>query len=224
MAGELAPEADLPTEAQLSERFGVSRTVIREAIQQAAARGLVTVRHGVGAQVTANGRPAFAQAMILALSRSGCTMGDVLAFRKLVEPEICAAAAQAATSRDIAELTAAVDAYEHGILQDDRQQAQQAHLQFHQTVWQAAHNPVLTVLMDPLSRMILLSTLVPWPGPVIAKELLDIETHREMLTCMRAGDTLGSRRAMMTDLSNVSMEVDWSQPLTPEWIRSRLGQ
>lgn len=220
---ELQPGEDLPTEAQLGEHFSVSRTVIREAIQKAEARGLVTVRQGIGARVTMDGREAFAHAMALALARGGCSMGDVLAFRKLVEPEICAAAALHATSRDIGDLEDTLGVYAEALQAGARQQGQEAHVRFHQAVWHCTHNPVLDVLLDPLSDMILLSTDLPAPpGPVLAGELLDIQAHREILACIRAGDSLGSRRAMITDLTNISVEVDWSRPVTPEWTRLRL--
>src|SRR5881394_2146394 len=46
--GELRPGQKLPTEAQAVNRFGVSRTVVREALSRLQAAGLVETRHGVG--------------------------------------------------------------------------------------------------------------------------------------------------------------------------------
>lgn len=50
--GKLAPGMRLPTELQLKDMFGVSRTVVREAIAQLRTEGLVESRQGVGAFVT----------------------------------------------------------------------------------------------------------------------------------------------------------------------------
>ena len=47
-SGELAPEARLPTEQQLADLHGVSRTVIREAVSQLKSMGLLTSRQGAG--------------------------------------------------------------------------------------------------------------------------------------------------------------------------------
>src|SRR5687767_930743 len=52
-AGELNPGTRLPTEQQLAEKFGVSRNVVREAIAQLRADGMVEARQGVGAFVLA---------------------------------------------------------------------------------------------------------------------------------------------------------------------------
>ncbi len=48
VGGEIVPGQKLPTESQLTETFGVSRTVIREAIASLAADGLVEARQGAG--------------------------------------------------------------------------------------------------------------------------------------------------------------------------------
>ena len=46
--GTLAPGTKLPTEAEIMSQFGVSRTVIREAISRLQANSLVETRHGIG--------------------------------------------------------------------------------------------------------------------------------------------------------------------------------
>src|SRR5205085_9678389 len=46
--GTLIPGEKLPTEAAIMEEFGVSRTVVREAISRLQAAGAVETRHGVG--------------------------------------------------------------------------------------------------------------------------------------------------------------------------------
>ena len=56
VAGKLAPRTRLPTEHALMETFGVSRTVVREAIAALRAEGLVETRQGSGAFVAADPR------------------------------------------------------------------------------------------------------------------------------------------------------------------------
>ena len=53
--GSLAQAEKLPTEAAIMEEFGVSRTVVREAISRLQAAGLVDTRHGVGTFVVGMG-------------------------------------------------------------------------------------------------------------------------------------------------------------------------
>src|SRR5947199_9411480 len=58
-SGKLAPGARLPTEQEMMASFGVSRTVIREAVSALPSEGLLLTRQGVGAFVAADvkGRP-----------------------------------------------------------------------------------------------------------------------------------------------------------------------
>ena len=51
-SGELAPNERLPTEQKLSEQFGVSRTVVREAVSRLKSIGLLTSRQGAGVFVS----------------------------------------------------------------------------------------------------------------------------------------------------------------------------
>src|SRR5438034_4993531 len=57
-AGEFANGEYLPPEPELCRRFGVSRTVVREALGTLEARGLVAVQHGRGAIILPNRAPA----------------------------------------------------------------------------------------------------------------------------------------------------------------------
>src|SRR3546814_15580947 len=56
-SGELAPAEKLPTEQEMIAAFGVSRTVVREAIAALRAEGLVASRQGAGVFVVGDKRP-----------------------------------------------------------------------------------------------------------------------------------------------------------------------
>lgn len=211
--GEFQPGSMLPTEAELGEQFQVSRTVIREAVRSLEARGLVHIRHGIGTQVTAGGRSAYTAALLLMLRRSGCTVQQVFDFRKLVEPEFAAAAAQRATARDLAEMEAALDEYTAAHATDEVALLDASHRRFHQAILRAVHNPVVEAMIEPLTELILLSS-IPRTAHVVprlySKELQDLAAHREIFECIKAGDSLGARRAMLTDFDNARTDFDLS--------------
>src|SRR6476469_679502 len=93
--GSLAQGEKLPTEAAIMEEFGVSRTVVREAISRLQARGLVQTRHGVGtfvADAVAHDATPF-----LIGAEQLATLRDVIAVLELriaLETEAAALAAQ----------------------------------------------------------------------------------------------------------------------------------
>ncbi|MER6614136.1 GntR family transcriptional regulator [Streptomyces xantholiticus] len=57
LSGEFAPDSLLPSEAQLMNRYEVSRPTVRNAIAALRAEGLIDVRHGKGSFVRSDSRP-----------------------------------------------------------------------------------------------------------------------------------------------------------------------
>lgn len=56
VAGDMAVGSNLPTDAEMMDRFGVSRTVLREALKTLEAKGLVEARAKVGTRVLPQSR------------------------------------------------------------------------------------------------------------------------------------------------------------------------
>ncbi|MBN2393150.1 MAG: FadR family transcriptional regulator [Anaerolineae bacterium] len=111
LSGELAAGADLPTEPQLCEQFGVSRAVVRDATRILMAQGLVSVEQGRGMTVTQSQTEAFGDALLMALRRAEATVWDVEQFEQLLFPEVVALAATTATDAEIAEVRALTEDY-----------------------------------------------------------------------------------------------------------------
>lgn len=97
LEGTQAPGSLLPSERELGRRFEVTRNIVREALLALEITGFVEVRNGIGAIVLGPsvraGRPL--------LSETGSSPIQVLEARRLVEGEVAAEAARAATPEDI---------------------------------------------------------------------------------------------------------------------------
>src|ERR671923_1437561 len=101
LRGDLPHGQRLPTEGELGEVLGVSRSVVRDAVRMLAARGLLEVRQGQGTVVAAPSDEAFGNAMLGLLMRSGLTMGDVIEARTALETQLAPLMAVNATSEDL---------------------------------------------------------------------------------------------------------------------------
>jgi DNA-binding FadR family transcriptional regulator len=88
LAGAVAPGRQLPSERDLAQNLGVSRPTVREALIALEVAGLVEVRVGVGAFVRRRDDP---QSSLPELSASPL---EVMAVRRLLEPEAAALASQ----------------------------------------------------------------------------------------------------------------------------------
>ena len=102
--GEFAPGDRLPTEKVLMQEYGVGRNSVREAVQALVTLGLVEVRPGRGATVIGiEPEDALDAEMVSALLKEEA-VEDLYAFRRLLEAEIAAGAAEKATTKDIEEI------------------------------------------------------------------------------------------------------------------------
>lgn len=148
----LPPGTALPKDAELCTRFGVSRTVIREAIQVLAAVGLVDVRHGAGTYVNETDRWDLLDPRLLYMMGSTGTVGflidDLLDIRRMFEVEAAALAAKRATPEDIQALEALVRR-----MRDPATTSREyldLNLEFHAGLVQASHNRILQGLREQL--------------------------------------------------------------------------
>lgn len=153
-SGEFAPDARLPSEMELTERFSVSRTVIREAISRLKSEGLVGSRRGSGTVVLP-----VTQATPFRLDLNMDDGRDsiqavlrVIELRRGVEGEMAALAAQRRTraqnlaiQQALEAIDAAAAAGRDGVQED---------FAFHAAISNASHNPLYTSLVQFLSQFL----------------------------------------------------------------------
>ena len=142
VGGELLPESSLPTESTLCEVFGVSRTVIREALKLLEAKGLVRVKQGQGTTVEPTEQWDLLDPLILdAAMRYADTfdiLDDVVDVRVALECQMTFRAAVRMTDAQLSELHDALIALER--LLDQPEQYQQAEGDYHDLVLRGSGN------------------------------------------------------------------------------------
>ncbi|MBW6454351.1 MAG: FadR family transcriptional regulator [Trueperaceae bacterium] len=141
----LRPGDSLPSEAQLAERFGVSRPVIREALQILHGRGLIDARRHRSATVS---RPsggqiaAFVEHHLLFDRRGALTL---LEFRRGIEMESAKLAAERADARSRAQLRRIVGAMAAAV--DDTATYVDGDIALHQAIATASENPLIATFL-----------------------------------------------------------------------------
>lgn len=220
-AGEYAPGSTLPSERELSIRFGVSRTSVREALIALEVIGLVNVRAGSGVVVKPrNGSaqasmPVLQQAASLSRWELDPELDAAAAFdrevppfslleaRRLVEPEAAALAATRATDE---QLTAIHAAYERNVA--DNRSGSHTHpgdRLFHIRIAEASGNPAYALLIRHLlghkygAMFQRLQELYTPQDMAYRSE----EEHRRVLNALQARDASAARRAMRAHLDAV---------------------
>src|ERR1700730_2508130 len=113
VSGALLPGTLLPGELEIVQQFDISRGVARESIRGLEERGLVLVKHGMGATVLPQEKwNIFDSAVIAAQLASGHgaqMLGEFLECRRVLEVAGAGFAAERASSQDLTTLNAAFD-------------------------------------------------------------------------------------------------------------------
>jgi DNA-binding FadR family transcriptional regulator len=200
---ELRPGDKLPTESEIMEAFGVSRTVVREAISRLQASGLVETRHGIGTFV----REALPKgpfhidpaelAMIVELI-------SVLELRIGLETESAALAAARRSEGQLAEMRRTLDDFVRDI--EGGGDAVEADSRFHLQIALATGNRHVADLMNYLGTMVIPRTRVNTAR--LAKQgrtdyLVRVNhEHEDIYQAIARKDPEAARAAMRTHLSN----------------------
>lgn len=200
--GRLAPGERLPSEHALMRSFAVSRTVVREAVAQLKAEGLVMSRQGLGMFVARDlGSRPFRLADSPADSAGKAV--QVMELRMGVEIEAASLAALHRSNAQLAQMRAALGRIDRAIERD--QPAVEQDFELHRAIAAATGNAYFVRLLDHLGHYIIPRWVVrrrTWPAGDQKPYLRAIQQeHRLIVERIAAGDAEGARAAMRVHLS-----------------------
>ncbi|MGN6031538.1 MAG: FadR/GntR family transcriptional regulator [Thermomicrobiales bacterium] len=144
-SGSLARGARLPTERELSDTFGVSRSVVREAVKVLAAQGIVESRQGSGTYVVDSPAPFVSRTIMLDVPMEESAIEQLIEFREVLDTLAAHRAALHRSDDQLAEIFRAVDLSLRGAETDDLQVFAEGDLLFHSLIDQAAANVYIAI-------------------------------------------------------------------------------
>ena len=192
--------ARLPTEKELSDRFGVSQPTVREAIRALETLGLIEVFHGSGSFVRSQGDYALASALQTLLQLESVGIMDVLAVRQVLGRYSIEAATLNATAEDIEAIELAKARFDHPGELKDTDQVISCILEFQRVLSAASHNSILNSLEAFLLALLNEVQVKSLTGRGIRfwrARALAFQPHRiAILDGLRSGDPVVAREAM----------------------------
>ena len=214
VSGAIEPGDWLPRETDIAERHDVSRGVAREVIRGLEERGLVTVRHGRGAQVAPPARwdmfDVDVLAALLAGPRRASVLREYLECRRLLEIEASAMAAERAHAADLEAIDSALDRMRESAGRPYGPSAEaefhEADLAFHRAIIDATGNAALSGLVERIHAA-LLAARYPLARPVHRLKRA-IPEHERIAEAIRNGDPDAARQTMSTHLETISGYLD----------------
>lgn len=195
----LVPGSRLPSERELGEQFGVSRTVIREAVRSLAAKGVLEVRSGSGVHVAAVAASSVSEQMALFLrGRGPIDYAKINEVRLALEIRTARLAAERATDEDITELREHCERM--AAITNDVEAASHEDVGFHRAVARATHNELFVVMLDSIGDVLLEIRRVTLGVPQRIKE--GVAFHERILERIAAHDIAGAGRSMREHLDD----------------------
>lgn len=197
-SGRLPTGGPIPSEPELIDEYGVSKTVVRETVQALAAANLVTIQHGkrtvVRPESEWNHLSRLVWEALRAEGRAELLIMELYEVRLLLEPTVARKAAESAQPAQIDEIAAALDSMESAIptetlnfLECDRA--------FHVAVSNAASsNRILEALMRDVQDV--LGTSWKWSKLTDEEVAVVFDQHRQIASAIAAGDANEAEAAM----------------------------
>jgi GntR family transcriptional regulator, transcriptional repressor for pyruvate dehydrogenase complex len=188
--GELTEGTMLPPEAELMQRFGVSRPTLREAFRVLESQSLITMQRGVrgGARVTRPTRETLAGYAGLIQQYEGVTLKDVYDARAVIETPIVVQLAKDRDPAVIAELEEIV-ARERAMQSGEEGFANQT--EFHAAIARLSGNRTLQIISEMLHHIVEKAnrSIQPTKGARADQALKrSVKTHAMILELIKAGD------------------------------------
>jgi GntR family transcriptional regulator, transcriptional repressor for pyruvate dehydrogenase complex len=183
--GALKPGDQLPAERELAQRFGVSRTAVREAVKALREKGLVEAYSGRGTFITDGTNKAVRQSLDL-MVKIGQPEGSthLAEVRAILEPEIAALAATRIQESEVTTMREAVAVMDKA--GQDPDAYIEADLDFHLALAEGADNPLILSLLDSIVGLLREQRLRifrvpggPERGQIYHKRILDAIEHRD---------------------------------------------
>jgi len=188
LAGVYPPGAKLPSEAEILARFGVSRTVLREAFKTLTAKGLIVSRTRVGTTVLDSAHWNFFDADVLAWKAGQgfdlAFVRDLAAIRVAIEPAAARSAAEHATPEDIAAMRRCVERM--AAATGSAGEFAEADLEFHKMVGQASGNVLMRSLAAVIETALLASFRMSSPAQENDVHEASVQGHARIVDAIEA--------------------------------------
>ena len=208
ISGEFPANSLLLSERELCESLNVSRTVVREAVKSLESRGLVRIERGHGTVVQEPQYGPLTEALKMLIRRHDHLIDDLLELRKILEVHMVVRATERRSEVNLKNMERFLEKMCETPTKPNSYV--EADLDFHMEVARATQNPVLLVLLEPLSDLLHESRQATYLGAKMVR--LRAQQHEEILDCIRRRDGEGAKVAMRTHLDDTERDLRQRKP------------
>ncbi|WHY70545.1 FadR/GntR family transcriptional regulator [Fictibacillus enclensis] len=195
----------LPPEGALAERFGVSKTVVREALSVLKTNGVIESRPGSGNFIRKIDGGSFVSSISTSLLNKEALI-EILELRRALEIEAASLAAERATEEDIKKLLLINHNLKEATTLED---AIEQDFSLHESIFHATHNSAFVTVFISISSLIknaikeskIKSKKIP------GRQLEGVREHFEIIEAIKEKDDIKARDKMRSHLENNELKT-----------------
>lgn len=217
-SGLLAPGYKLPPEREMAAGFQTSRLALREALRALEKEGMIAIKQGFGGGAFVADFDGALRALLDSLNTvvklGRAKSAHLSEVRTILEPEITRLAGLRATPADLCAMEAVVLAQENklqtGCLNGEFGSSSglsgRGCLEFHSRVAEAAHNPVLSIIVNAVNE----SIRDPISRSKLTYEMRSrvVISHRSIFDAVSSRDVMRARMVMTQHIMDVQCHLD----------------
>jgi GntR family transcriptional regulator, transcriptional repressor for pyruvate dehydrogenase complex len=196
----LSPGDQLPSERELGEELGVSRTVVRAALRALSAKGLLEVRAGAGTFVSKPSGDVISELLTILMSHTAegdVSHAHVHEMRQVLEIAMAGLAAERRVDADLVEMRRCVAELRRPGITDEAYI--EADMGFHRAIAKASKNPLFPIVMNSIDDLLLRVRLLVLHWPEAIGEAINF--HSRVLAEIESGSVAGARAVMKEHLA-----------------------
>ncbi|PVZ81915.1 GntR family transcriptional regulator [Serratia sp. S1B] len=194
LVGEYQAGSILPGEMELGEKFGVSRTAVREAVKILAAKGMLLPRPRIGTRVMPQNQWNFLDQDLLTWWMTKGNFDQVmqhfLILRTSLEPQACSLAATQGTPHQKTQLTLLMAEMQALHINFNRDHWIDIDTRYHQLIYQASANPFLISFANLFS-----SVYRNYFQAITGNEVIKLQQHQAIVDAIISGDSISALKA-----------------------------
>jgi GntR family transcriptional regulator, transcriptional repressor for pyruvate dehydrogenase complex len=209
-SGLIATGHKLPPEREMAEHFQTSRVALREALRALEKEGLITIKRGAGGGAFIadfdNALRALADSLNTVAKLGSAKSANLSEMRSILEPEITRLATLRATPEDVSAIEAVVIAQEQEL--ENGELSRKLDMDFHRCVAEAAHNPIMSIVVNAINRSITDSILRSKRTEDMRKRV--VTYHRNIFEAVRSGNADLAKQVMSAHVVDVQCHLETS--------------
>jgi GntR family transcriptional repressor for pyruvate dehydrogenase complex len=213
---DFVPGQSIPSEAELAERYEVSRLTIREAVKMLVGRGLLQIGRGRRAVVREPDSSVFAGLLLSIVRNDPKGLFDLIELRMAMETLSAGLAAKRASRAGLQAIDGAMDSMRRAAAiaaSGDNPEAEarfhEADLQFHEAIAMASGNRVIAFIFEAMARPLRESFVMSRRGQTLrgAGREETLEGHQAILDAIRNANQRAAVDAMRAHLTGTELDI-----------------